>query len=178
MGKLYGVVQSVSTDKIKVLLSDTSMETCSACALYGTCMSTRDGETSTSGKKGTKSLPHREVLIYDFPAGITQGDNVTISEAPGIELKGAFWAFVLPLILLVATALLLNSHGVSEGKAIAVLFGVITLYGIVLWAMRERLKGILYYRVLSVDHPCTQSTEHTRNAIAEGDKSEMGSPSL
>ena len=144
MGLLRGVIQSVSPEYIKVLVSDASEEACGACALRETCASSHKAKGETDEGR---DLSARIITVYDYPTGLRAGDAVTLEEAPGLRLKGAFYAFMLPLVLLVAAAVILSKAGVSEAAMAGLLMGVIALYGLAIWLMRERFKRILYYRI-------------------------------
>ena len=147
MGQLTGVVQSVSPEEIKVLVSDASEEACGACALYDTCMSSNKSEDTDPDKKDRSA---RFITVFDYPAGLLPGDNVTLEEAPGLQLKGAFYAFILPLLVLVIAAVWLSTTGSSEAVIVAVLLGILGLYGFVMWLMREQFKKMLFYKITSV----------------------------
>lgn len=147
MGQLTGVIQSIAPEKIQVLVSDASQEACSACALYETCMS-----SDKSKEQPQKDRSARVISIYDFPAGLGEGDSVTIEEAPGLQLKGAFYAFILPLAVLVGMAVWLSGQGTSDAVFVASLLGILVLHGTGLWLMRNRLKDVLYYKISSVTH--------------------------
>lgn len=150
MAQLTGVIQSVSPEEIQVLVSDASEEACGACALYDSCMSSgkKDQSGKENGEKQDRSA--RIVAVYDFPIGLCPGDNVTLEEAPRLRLKGALYAFIIPLAVLVFAAVLLSRSGAADGVIAGVLTGLLLLYGLVLRLMRDRLKKILYYKISSV----------------------------
>ena len=148
MGQLTGVIQSISSGQVRVLVSDASEEACSACALYGSCMSSRKSEADPSGEKN--DLSARIITVYDHPIGLNIGDNVVLEEAPGLQLKGALYAFILPLVLVVSLALTLSNLRVSEAVMAGALLAFLAVYGFVMWLLREKFKKILYYKILSV----------------------------
>ena len=153
MAQFAGVIQSVSPEEIKVLVSveASDEEVCGACALYDSCKSTGKKAQSGQDRDGAKRDRSSRILtVYDFPIGLNPGDHVTLEEAPGLPLKGAFFAFVIPLFLLIFTAVFLSQYGISEGVIAGLLLGLLLLYGLVLFGMRDRLKKILYYKVSSV----------------------------
>ena len=147
MAQLTGVIQSITPGEIKVLVSDASEEACGACALYDTCMSSNRVEGAEAGKK---DLSARVISVFDFPVGLSVGDNVTLEEAPGLQLKGAFYAFILPLIVLVLAAVWLSRAGASESAIVGALLGLLILYGLAMWMMREQFKRMLFYKISSV----------------------------
>lgn len=150
MAQLTGVIQSVSPEEIQVLVSDASEEACGACALYDSCMSTGKKDPSGKGNNEKQDKSSRIVTVYDFPIGLRPGDNVTLEEAPGLRLKGALYAFIIPLVVLVCASVFLSRSGASEGVIAGVLIGFLLLYGLALRLMSSRLKKILYYKISSV----------------------------
>ena len=150
MGELRGVIRSIAPDEVRVLVSSASEEACGACALRDTCVSSSKAPEETVSRQDRSA---RLISVYDFPAGLATGDTVLLEEAPGLQLKGAFYAFILPLILMVAAAVGLSRGGLSETVLAGVLFGLLLLYGLIVWLLREKFKTILYYKITAVASP-------------------------
>lgn len=124
-----GVISKITSDSVYVKIIQSTA--CSDCHAKSAC--------SISGsKEKTIEIPNK-TNEYEI------GDKVIISGDSSIGLLAVFYAFTIPLILII-TALVIISNTI-DSETFAVLFTLILLivYFFILYLLRERLKNKLVF---------------------------------
>lgn len=119
-----GVIEEINGDQITVRILQESA--CSGCHARGACMASNSKEKliEIKGPGGMFSL-HEQVII--------EGKE-------SIGYKAIFWAFILPLIILIATLVLTTGywHFSETGAAVSALIAL-TPYYLLLYLLRNNM---------------------------------------
>lgn len=108
-----GAVEAVYPDRLEVRI--TRHSACSSCHARGACTSS--------------DLSESVIEVRDFPAGICRGDRVRIFAKSGYQgLYAVFFAFVLPLFLILVSIFLSHRLLWSDMQLLLVLVGLLLLY--------------------------------------------------
>lgn len=129
-----GTIMEMSEGHTVVRISQNSA--CSACSIAHLC----------------KSSDSQEKLVDVYgpvPGGMEVGASVQIVGTTRQSLWAVLWAYVLPLVLLVAVlAFLLRLTG-SELLSALVVLAVLAVYYLFLYMMRDRFSRELSFRILN-----------------------------
>ncbi|MDR0994976.1 MAG: SoxR reducing system RseC family protein [Tannerella sp.] len=111
----------------KAYVSVAPKAACTGCQLQSACM--------TAGGK-------EQIIEAPVPAGLslTAGEAVTLSCRASSEWKAAFWAFALPLLLVIAVAALFSALHWGDEKSALIALAVLPPYYLVLYLCRNILK--------------------------------------
>jgi sigma-E factor negative regulatory protein RseC len=118
-----GVVESIDQSGVLVRIESTSA--CGACHAKSACGMSEAQEKMVQVRAG----------LQPFEVGETV--NVVMNQSLG--QKAVVLAYVLPLVVLVASLLALTSAGVSAGAAGLLSLGTLAVFYIVLYLFRSRL---------------------------------------
>ena len=118
------VVQSVTPTQITVRMTQRSA--CLHCAAGKFC-------SAADSKERLISVPNKGNAEYH------PGEVVALMGKPSVGLRAVWWAFGLPLILLLAVALVAAlALGLQDHWVVLCSLGALVLYGFVLWLMRAK----------------------------------------
>lgn len=120
-----GTVCSVTEGHVEVRFEAHSA--CSACEAHARC-------GFAESKDKTVTIDTDDWQAYSV------GQDVTVQISEGLGLQATVWAYVLPAAVMLATIITLLTLGVNELAAIGATFGVLLLYGLVLYALRHKLQ--------------------------------------
>lgn len=126
-----GIVKYIDAEKLEVQIIRNSA--CSTCHAKGACTS--------------QDVKEQLITITDFPLGLKEGDAVSIIADSSMDMKAILYAFVIPLIVLIALAIILGAYSVPEDIMVIALLGALAVYGGVLWLMRGYFTRIFSFRV-------------------------------
>ncbi len=128
-----GIVERVVGDVVSVRILQASA--CSTCSAAQLCKSSESKE---------------KVIDIHTPNArqYSQGQTVTIAGSTTQGLKATFWAYVLPLFLLVAVLFLVRQFAASESLAALAALLVLALYYAGLYLMRSRLERQFTFRII------------------------------
>lgn len=125
-----GIVKTIHDGKLEVQITRNSA--CSTCHAKGACTS--------------QDVKEQIITITDYSDGLKEGDAVSIIADSSLGMKAVLYAFVIPLVILISTALLLNSHGTAEDIMVCILLGLLVLYGSVLRMLRGYFARVFSFR--------------------------------
>ena len=119
-----GVVESVDNSHVVVKIMQTSA--CSMCKAHSFCASNENRE--------------KHIDIYDNKLPLTVGDEVTVCASASIGWQAVWWAFVVPLIVMVAV--LITVLQLTKSEPLAAILGIAALvpYYAVVYMMRGRIQ--------------------------------------
>ena len=127
-----GVVVGISDKDIEVeILSSSS---CGSCGIKSAC-----GMSEMTEKRLTLPKPDDKEFIVGQPVRITM--NVSQGN------KAALFAYFIPAFLLVAIIVILSNLSVKEWLAALIGIGAISIYYLVLYFFKEKLKSEFKYEI-------------------------------
>ena len=127
-----GVVVGISDKDIEVeILSSSS---CGSCGIKSAC-----GMSEMTEKRLTVPKPDDKEFIVGQPVRITM--NVSQGN------KAALFAYFIPAFLLVAIIVILSNLSVKEWLAALIGIGAISIYYLVLYFFKEKLKSEFKYEI-------------------------------
>lgn len=128
-----GKVTAIRPQEVEVEVLQ--MSACSSCHARGAC---------TASDMRTRSL----TITRDLPLGLAVGDRVQIVADDPHVLRASAYAYVIPLLLIVAEAVLLpDLLGIGEMALVGVILATMVLYMGVLWLMRDRFRRLFTFRI-------------------------------
>lgn len=127
-----GVIASISGNKLSVKILQESA--CSSCHAKGACMAADSKE--------------KRVDITDFTGKYKINDSVIIEGKESMGYKAVFWAFVIPLLILVLTIVLATSVW-KLGEMEAAITSIITLapYYVILYLLRNKMANSFKFTI-------------------------------
>ncbi len=127
-----GVIASISGNKLSVKILQESA--CSSCHAKGACMAADSKE--------------KRVDITDFTGKYKINDSVTIEGKESMGYKAVFWAFVIPLLILVLTIVLATSVW-KLGEMEAAITSIIALapYYVILYLLRNKMANSFKFTI-------------------------------
>lgn len=119
------------------------------------CVNVRIVQSSACGECKVASHCHaaesKEKMIWvkvDNPSDYQTGDIVTVTTDTSIGLRASLYAYLLPLLLMVATLVIVEKATHSEPLAALLAIGVLIPYYIVLYLLRDRMGKKLRFEIL------------------------------
>ena len=127
-----GIIEKIDNHRMTVRILQESA--CSACHAKGVCMAANSKE--------------KRIEITDFSGRFNENERVLIEGKASIGYKAVFWAFVLPLIILLLTLILtLSLWNFSEMEAaISAMVSLIPYY-LVLYFMRKKMASSFQFNL-------------------------------
>lgn len=126
-----GVIQKVSEYKIIVAIINASA--CSACHAKGACLAS--------------DLKEKEIEIIHFSGEYYPGQHVNIIGSTSQGYKAAFYGYVLPFVLVLATLLISISLTKSDGLAGLLSLAILIPYYTALYLFRNKLKQSFEFEI-------------------------------
>lgn len=131
--KHSGIVDSVEKDCVCVRIVQSSA--CSACKVAAHCNASETKE--------------KLVFVYvDNAFDYHVGDTVVVATDTSIGLWASFYGYLLPLILMVATLIVVMLVTKSEGMAALSAIGILIPYYIGLYLLRNRMSQKLRFELM------------------------------
>ena len=127
-----GVVEKVEGSEVTVLI--TRQHGCSQCGLSSHCNAAGTGIRRVS-------VIHPEGVLHP-------GQQVRVEAGSTVGLKAAWWAFGLPLLLMVAVALAVGSATKSDACAAVAGLASLVPYAVGLYLLRGRMGRRLTFRIV------------------------------
>lgn len=128
------VVQQISADKITVVIVNASA--CASCHAKGACL--------------TSDMVEKEIEIVRFSGEYHEGQHVNIVGSHSLGLKAAFYGYLLPFMMVLATLLISISFTKSEGLAgLLALAALVPYYGI-LYFFKNQLKRSFEFEISAI----------------------------
>jgi sigma-E factor negative regulatory protein RseC len=119
-----GIIEKISGHKITVRISQQSA--CSTCHAKGACMAADSKE--------------KRVDITDYTGRFTENERVIIEGKESMGYKAVFWAFVLPLVILIVMLVLTTTvWNFSETEAAISSVIALTPYYFMLYLLRNKM---------------------------------------
>ncbi len=131
--KHQGVVSSVENHCVNVRIVQSSA--CGECQVAAHCHAAESKEKMIRVEVGNPSLYH-------------VGDKVTVATATSMGLRASLYAYLLPLLLMVATLVIVERATGKEALAALSAIGVLIPYYIGLYLMRDRMGKQLRFEIL------------------------------
>ncbi len=127
-----GVIKNIADHKVSVLILQQSA--CSSCHAKGAC-------TAADSKE-------KMVDIDDYTGKYKINDLVTVVGQKSMGYKAVLWAFVVPIIILVAILVISVTHW-SFGEIEAALAAMLSLvpYYAILYALRNRMANSFKFTI-------------------------------
>ena len=131
-----GYVESINDESIFVRIIQTSA--CAGCKAKSLCQSAESKEKIIEVKKSS-----------DYQSrSISQGDHVKVIGTTQMGTYAVVLAFVLPLILMIGCiAIGIEYVGLSELASILIMIGVLALYYIILYLLRNNIAQNFVFKI-------------------------------
>lgn len=127
-----GIIEKIDNHRMTVRILQESA--CSACHAKGVCMAANSKE--------------KRIEITDFSGRFNENERVLIEGKASIGYKAVFWAFVLPLIILLLTLILtLSLWNFSEMEAAISAMVALIPYYLVLYFMRKKMASSFQFNL-------------------------------
>lgn len=131
--KHQGVVSSVENHCVNVRIVQSSA--CGECQVAAHCHAAESKEKTIRVEVENSSAYH-------------VGDKVTVATATSMGLRASLYAYLLPLLLMVATLVIVERATGKEALAALSAIGVLIPYYIGLYLMRDRMGKQLRFEIL------------------------------
>lgn len=132
-----GIIEKISHNRVTVRILQESA--CSACHAKGVCMAADSRE--------------KLVEIVDFSGRFHENERVTIEGKESIGYKAVFWAFVLPLMILITTLVLtLTLWNFSETEAAISAIVALVPYYLVLYFRRNKMSNSFQFQIKKLEN--------------------------
>lgn len=129
-----GIIKHIQGNHILVRIMQTSA--CAGCKIANSC----HADYSPEGKE-------KMIDVYSAADGFYVGQTVTVSTTAAMARKALMMGFVFPLVMLLATLLLLLAMGQTELVAALAAIAVLIPYYIYIWIQRHRLATRLTFSI-------------------------------
>lgn len=130
--KHTGVVDHVENGCVVVKIMQSSA--CSACKVAAHCNASETKE--------------KMVEVQDSDAArFAQGDRVVVVADSSVGFRASLYGYLLPLVLMVATLVVVLKMTQSEGVAALLALGILIPYYIGLYLMRNKLRSRLQFSI-------------------------------
>ena len=127
-----GVIDSINGSCVKVRILQSSA--CSGCKVASHCNASETKEKIV------------EVICTDT-SRIENGKQVTVVADASVGFLASFYGYLLPLVVMVATLVVVLNVFKSEGLAALAALGILVPYYLALFLFRNRLKGKLNFEI-------------------------------
>jgi len=119
-----GIIEKINDNQVTVRILQQSA--CSACHAKGVCMAADSKE--------------KLVEVVDFSGRFHENERVIIEGKESMGHKAVFWAFVLPLIILILTLILtLSLWKFNETEAAITAMVALIPYYLILYLLRKKM---------------------------------------
>ncbi len=127
-----GIITSINEDEVQVKIL--SKSSCGSCNIKGAC---------------NMSEMQEKVITIPTPKdkNLSIGQEVKVSMGLGQANKAVVFAYVIPLIILVAMIFILNGLKIEEGLNALISIGSLIPYYLILFLFRNRLKRRFEYEI-------------------------------
>ncbi|HHT34146.1 MAG: SoxR reducing system RseC family protein [Proteiniphilum sp.] len=127
-----GIIEKINSDKITVRILQQSA--CSSCHARGACMAADSKE--------------KIVELTDHTGQFTLHEQVIIEGKESIGYKAVFWAFLLPLIILIVMLVLTTGYWhFSEMEAALSALLALTPYYLLLYLLRNKMAHTFQFSI-------------------------------
>ncbi len=127
-----GIVTKIDGENIEVKIL--SKSACASCNIKGAC-----------------NMSEMQEKIISIPApkdkNLSIGQEVKISMGIGQANRAVVFAYVIPLIILVAMIFILNALKIDEGLNALISIGSLAPYYLILFLFRDKLKSKFEYEI-------------------------------
>lgn len=130
--KHSGVIDSINEGSVKVRILQPSA--CCGCRVASHC-------NASETKEKLIEVP----VIQPNPFRV--GDHVTIVADASVGFKASVYGYILPLLLMVATLIVVLQATQSEGMAALSALGILVPYYLLLYLLRNQLKRKLIFEI-------------------------------
>ncbi|MEA5126806.1 SoxR reducing system RseC family protein [Proteiniphilum sp.] len=127
-----GIIEKINDHQVTVRILQQSA--CSACHAKGVCMAADSKE--------------KLVEVVDFSGRFRKNERVIIEGKESMGHKAVFWAFVLPLIILILTLILsLSLWNFSEIEAAISAMVALIPYYLILYLLRKKMANSFQFTI-------------------------------
>lgn len=127
-----GIITSINEDEVQVKIL--SKSSCGSCNIKGAC---------------NMSEMQEKIITIPTPKdkNLSIGQEVKISMGLGQANRAVIFAYVIPLIILVAMIFILSTLKIEEGLNALISIGTLIPYYMILFLFRNRLKRKFKYEI-------------------------------
>ncbi|MDY9918710.1 Positive regulator of sigma E activity [Proteiniphilum saccharofermentans] len=127
-----GIIEKINDNQVTVRILQQSA--CSACHAKGVCMAADSKE--------------KLVEVVDFSGRFRENERVIIEGKESMGYKAVFWAFVLPLVILILTLILtLSLWNFSETEAAISAMTALIPYYLILYFLRKKMANSFQFNI-------------------------------
>lgn len=130
--KHAGVVDGIEGGCVRVRILQSSA--CSGCKVAAHC-------NASETKEKIIDVMDADAATYHV------GDSVMVMADAGVGFRASLYGYLLPLVVMVATLVIVMAWVHSEGAAALASLGVLIPYYIILYLFRNRLKSKLSFQI-------------------------------
>lgn len=128
-----GIIDSIEEGCVKVRILQSSA--CSGCKVASHCNAAETKEKVVE-------------VLTDTASSYSKGTEVVVVADSSVGFRASFYGYILPLILMVATLVIVLMVTHSEGTAALSALGILVPYYLVLYLMRNELKKKLTFDIV------------------------------
>ncbi len=137
--KHVGDVLAVETDGV-VVVALNKLAACEGCKARGKCGNGASGESTTSVMR----------VVTQRADDFCVGDRVEVSITYRVGMIAVLFTYFVPLIVFLVVIISLLLCGVSEGLAAMMTFGVVAIYYIGIYLLRERFERVVQFDISKI----------------------------
>jgi sigma-E factor negative regulatory protein RseC len=126
-----GIVKSV--EKHRIIVSIISQAACVSCHAKGACTAS--------------DIKEKEIEISQWQGNYSPGDQVEIVSSESQGFVAIFFAYILPLVLMVSTLVLIITFTKNEGFAAIGSLAILVPYYFILFLLRLKLRKTLKFNI-------------------------------
>lgn len=128
-----GVVAAIDGQRVRVVVSQQSA--CEGCHAKGVC-----------GEQGKERVIDVET---PYVTHFSVGERVVVALLRrSMAFSSVVWAYVLPLVVLMATLLVLKARAVADGTAAIAAIGAVVLYYVGLYLFRNKIDKKIEFTII------------------------------
>jgi len=119
----------------KIVLEICAHEACGSCAAKGMC-----------GQDGQSQQKRIELHNDGVPRNV--GDKVTLVISSSMGLKGAFFAYFLPVVVVLSGIIVMQQYGIGDFVSGIVALAILALYFLLLWIFKDKIEKNILVSIL------------------------------
>lgn len=128
-----GVVAAIDGQRVRVVVSQQSA--CEGCHAKGVC-----------GEQGKERVID---VMTPYATHFSVGERVVVALLRrSMAFSSVVWAYVLPLVVLMATLLVLKARAVADGTAAIAAIGAVVLYYVGLYLFRNKIDKKIEFTII------------------------------
>lgn len=126
--------QVVNITPVQIEVNIVSLSACAACHAKTFC--------------ATFDQKEKNITIPNIGQNVSIGDHVNVQLKRSLGIQAVVLAYLLPVIAVIMAVLIFTSVGVPEPIAALLSLGVLTIYYIILYLFKDKLKKVYNFQLV------------------------------